>query len=580
MRSARLVAALATSLALVSVAACSDDDGGSPQPSPVIGVSVSAISSTAIRVTFSGRAGESYEIERAQGAGGAFALVHTIATLAAAGTQTYDDADLSIQTAYRYRVTAVRGSQRSPGSAEATTTTLAPGSFSADITGDITASRTLFADTVYTLKGFIHVTNGATLTIQPGTRILGDFATNGSSLFIMRGARIEAVGTSEFPIVFTSSRSAGSRQPGDWGGLIIVGNAPINRTGSIQLEGTGTQAGTASGTNYAVTYNGGTVASDNSGTLRYVRVEFAGFAPFPNQELNSFTFAAVGSGTRASFLQVLAGLDDSYEFFGGGFDLDHLVAYESGDDMFDMSEGFVGRLQYLIGMNSTVLLPSPNVQGGPASDPQGIENDGCDAGAAGCTDGHNSVPLNVPLVANFTLIGTGDVATSGTSGGTGMMLRRGTGGFYVNGVVARFARFGASIRDVATFARAGAVATPDLATADLALRNVLFASVPTVFQPASATQFEFDLVGNSITASAADAATLFAGLPAVGATPSVGSLDWTPTAGAAIATGGLTTFTGKIAAMAGTMVTGTSYRGAAEPGGAKWWQGWTVYSRN
>ncbi|HLF12677.1 MAG TPA: hypothetical protein VJA26_15855, partial [Gammaproteobacteria bacterium] len=291
-------------------------------------MSVSAISSTAIRITFPGRAGESYEIERGQGASGAFALVHTIATIDVAGTQTYEDAGLGIQSAYRYRVTALRGSQRSPASAEASTTTLAPGSFSADITGDITSSRTLFADTVYTLKGFIHVANGATLTIQPGTKILGDFGTNGSSLFIMRGARIEAVGTAEFPIVFTSSRSANSRQPGDWGGLIIVGNAPINRTGSIQLEGTGTQAGTTSGTNYAVTYNGGTVATDNSGTLRYVRVEFAGFAPFPNQELNSFTFAAVGSGTRASYLQVLAGLDDSYEFFGGGFDLDHLVAYE------------------------------------------------------------------------------------------------------------------------------------------------------------------------------------------------------------------------------------------------------------
>jgi hypothetical protein len=111
----------------------------------------------------------------------------------------------------------------------------------------------------------------------------------------------------------------------------------------VIVEGTGTD-GTAvvGGKNYEVLYSGGTTATDNSGTLQYVRVEFAGFAPSLNNELNSFTFAAVGSGTRASFLQSMAGLDDSYEFFGGGFDLDHLVAYETGDDMFDMSEGLSG----------------------------------------------------------------------------------------------------------------------------------------------------------------------------------------------------------------------------------------------
>ena len=84
-------------------------------------------------------------------------------------------------------------------------------------------------------------------------------------------------------------------------------------------------------------YNGGTVATDNSGTLAYVRVEFSGYAPVQDQEFNSFTFAAIGSGTRASYLESLAGLDDSYEFFGGGFDLDHLVAFETADDVLDMS---------------------------------------------------------------------------------------------------------------------------------------------------------------------------------------------------------------------------------------------------
>src|SRR5690606_32249695 len=152
------------------------------------------------------------------------------------------------------------------------------------IGSDITADRTLYADTVYTLSGFIHVANGATLTIQPGTRIEGDYDVPGSSLFILRGARIDARGTADEPIVFTSSRPEGQRMPGDWGGLILVGNGVLNRASPTILEGSGT--GIA---NPEVNYAGGTDNSDNSGVLQYVRVEFAGYATAPDAELNSFT---------------------------------------------------------------------------------------------------------------------------------------------------------------------------------------------------------------------------------------------------------------------------------------------------
>src|SRR5215510_4126623 len=294
-----------------------------------------------------------------------------------------------------------------------------------DICTDITADRTLSADTTYTLKGFIHVTNGATLTIPAGTTIKGGFEIVGSSLFIMRGAKIIANGTADKPIVFTSSRAAGQRQPGDWGGLIIVGNAIDNRTGSVEVEGTGTDGTTVqSGKNYQVLYSGGTTQTDNSGSLKYVRVEFAGYAPQSGFELNSFTFAAVGSQTRISYLQSLAGLDDAYEFFGGGLDGDHLVAYETGDDMYDMSEGFQGRLQFLIGFNSVQLTPRTGA-GSLATDLEGIENDGCFG--SGCTNGLNTTPYTLPLVANFTLVGCGNANCVGASGGYGMMLRRGTG---------------------------------------------------------------------------------------------------------------------------------------------------------
>jgi hypothetical protein len=451
----------------------------------------------------------------------------------------------------------------------------------ADITQDVTTSRTLYRDTTYTLKGFVHVTNGATLTIQDGTKILGDYNTLGSSLFVMRGAKIIARGTAERPIVFTSSRPAGSRQPGDWGGLLIIGNAVSNRAGTIEVEGTGTQAAGGSGQNYGVVYSGGTNDADDSGELSYVRVEFAGYAPSPDNELNSFTFAAVGIGTKLSYLQAMAGLDDSYEFFGGAVDGDHLVSYEAGDDHFDMSEGYHGRLQYLIAFQSTQLTQRTGA-GNPSSDPEGIENDGCNG--TGCTNGFDQQPRTIPVIANFTLVGTGDLATSGTNGGIGMMIRRGSGGYYVNGVVARYPRAGVSLRDAATYSRAGASAAPDLATTDLAIRSVLFAQTPTVFQAAAGTnvQNSFDLAGNGLVNSGATTASLFTAFPAtVGPTTPVTAFDWTPAAGSAAATGGLSTFSGKLsAAVSGTTIAGTSYVGAAAPGGPKWWAGWTTYTQN
>jgi len=582
----RRFVALAALPALLAAAACSDSDSPSgPTALPVIGVTATAVNSSSIKLTFTSRTGDnSYNIERAEGAAGTFASAGTVAAPGTAATVTFNDGSLKPQTLYRYRVTTVVGSALSTPSSEASVTTLAFGTFTAEISGDITTSRTLYADTTYTLKGFIHVTNGASLTIQAGTKIVGDFATVGSSLFIMRGAKIFSNGTADAPVVFTSSRAVGSRQPGDWGGLILVGNAPINRSGSVEVEGTATD-GTAvvSGKNYSVLYSGGNTLTDNSGTITYTRVEFAGYAPAANQELNSFTFAAVGSGTRISYLESLGGLDDAFEFFGGALDGDHLVAYETGDDMFDMSEGFSGRLQYLIGYNSVQLTPRTGA-GSLATDLQGIENDGCNG--SGCDNGFDTQPFTIPMVANFTLIGCGAQACAGgAAGGFGMMLRRGTGGYYVNGILGRFAAGGVSIRDANTFARAANAATPDLATSDLQVRNVFMSEVAnTPFQANTATpatQFSLDLTGNTITNSTATAASLFTGLPAVATAPAnTAALDWTPVTGAAVGTGGLATFTGRLQTKAGSFIVGTSYVGAAQPGGTKWWAGWTNYARN
>lgn len=447
-----------------------------------------------------------------------------------------------------------------------------PASCTATLSADITTSRTLYADTVYQLASYVHVTGATTvLTIQPGTVIRGQ---TGSALFVLPGAKIDANGTAAAPIVLTSDQTVGARKPGDWGGLILVGKGIINRAGTVELEGTG-----SSTANYAVNYNGGTDNADNSGTLRYVRVEFAGFGVAANQELNSFTFAAIGSGTTLEYLEALAGLDDSFEWFGGAVDAKYLVSYEAADDHFDSSEGHLGRNQFLIGFQS-LILPPRSGSGVLSADPQGFEVDGCgSASGSGCTLGFNSTPLNSPMFANFTMVGTGvnnDVAA--TTGGVGMVLRRGTAGFYVNGVVARWPRAGISLRDTDTQQRF----TDNLAV----VRNILVVETGTtagtnapLFE-AGTGRFTIDATANSLTTAAGSvtAASLFTALPTTPA--DAAALDWSlPTASPA-RTGGTGAFTGSLLTKGGTFVTGTAHVGAADPSGVKWWQGWTSYARN
>jgi hypothetical protein len=437
----------------------------------------------------------------------------------------------------------------------------------AEITTDITASRTFHAETTYTLSGFVHVREGATLTIEAGTKIVGDYDVPGSSLMVLPGARLRAMGTAEKPIVFTSERPAGLRQAGDWGGLILVGRGIINRGSPTILEGTGTGA-----SNPEVNYGGGTDNTDSSGELHYVRVEFAGYATATDAELNSFTFAAVGSGTQLDHLQSLYGLDDAFEWFGGAVDAKYLVSYEAGDDHFDISEGYVGRLQHLIAYQSVRVIPRA-AAGSPSTDPQGIENDGCNG--QNCSTGQNSQPYTVPMIANFTLVGTGPGVVDATSGGIGMMLRRGTGGYYVNGVVARWPRAAVSLRDQPTLDRTSG--------GQLVLQSVYFAENGPTFQAASGTtvQGTLDLSSHALEIAAGTTTTgsLFAKAPP--AVPgSAADIDWSLTGNSAARAGGISSFTGALAAKAGGFVLGTAYRGAADPNGAKWWEGWTAYARN
>ena len=544
---------LCACMALGALAACDSGTGTSDDLFAPTGLAVTASSPTSVTVTFNAVPGATgYEVQRAPGTSADFTPVGTTAG------SPFSDTGLEPAATYNYRVAAVRGAEKSDFTAGQAVTLLDRPVVT--LSTDITANRRFDSDTVYVLGAFVHVANGATLTIEEGTRIEG---LPNSALFVLRGAKILAIGTAAKPIVFTSNRPAGQRQPGDWGGLILVGNGIINRADPILLEGTNT-----GGTNVAVTYSGGTNNADDSGELRYVRVEFAGFGPAPDQELNSFTFAAIGSGTRLSYLQSMAGLDDSYEWFGGAVDANHLVSYEAGDDHFDASEGFSGRNQFLIAYQDTIIPPR-NGAGNTSTDPQGIENDGCNG--ANCVAGFSSQPYTVPIFANFTLVGLRNTPVSiPAAGGRGMVLRRGTGGFYVNGIVARWP-VAVSIRDAATNDR--------ITAGDLQVKNLLSVENATLFE-AGADRYSVDAAANAIESSAATTSSLFTAFPAPTAAHTAASFDWTPAAGSPAASGGLAAFTGALLTKAGAAVAGTSYRGAADPAGAKWWAGWTVYARN
>jgi hypothetical protein len=246
------------------------------------------------------------------------------------------------------------------------------------LAGNLTSSVLLKGDVNYILDGWIYVKNGVTITIEPGTIIKGKSGTK-ASLIVERGGKIMAEGTAQKPIVFTSDKPAGQRTAGDWGGIIICGNAPINPTGGeAEIEG-------GVGSKY-----GGTNASDNSGILKYVRIEFAGYAFAPDKEINGLTLGGVGSGTVVDYVQISYSNDDSYEWFGGSVSCKHLIAFSGLDDEFDTDYGFSGNIQYAVG------LRDPNIA--DISKSNGFESDN---DATGSTNG----PITNPKFANVSLYG-------------------------------------------------------------------------------------------------------------------------------------------------------------------------------
>ena len=207
------------------------------------------------------------------------------------------------------------------------------------VTADITSNVTWTKDKVYELTRLITVRNNATLTIQAGTVIRSNALA--SALVITRGAKLIANGTAAEPIVFTSNNIAGSRSRGNWGGIVILGKARYNVNNGVNyIEGISQNINTEFGGGLTPDDN------DNSGSLKYVRIEFAGFVFSPNNELNGLTLGAVGKGTTIEHVQVSYSNDDSFEWFGGSVNCKYLVAFNGLDDDFDVDNGFKGIVQY------------------------------------------------------------------------------------------------------------------------------------------------------------------------------------------------------------------------------------------
>ncbi len=264
------------------------------------------------------------------------------------------------------------------------------GSSTVTVNSAITTNTTWTSNNVYLIQGVIYVKNGATLTIQPGTVILGDKSIANSSLVISKGAKINAVGTSSNPIVFTSNQAAGSRAVGDWGGVIILGKATLNRPG-----GTANIEGITAATDNE--YGGGANPDneDNSGNLKYVRIEYGGYVFATDQEINGLTLGAVGRNTIIDYVQCSFINDDAFEWFGGTVNASHLVAYRCLDDDFDTDFGYSGSVQFALSVRDPQISDQSS-----ASTSEGFESD-TDGGTGTSTPATTCVFSNVTVVGPF-----------------------------------------------------------------------------------------------------------------------------------------------------------------------------------
>jgi hypothetical protein len=406
------------------------------------------------------------------------------------------------------------------------------------LTGTIETSVTLPRGK-YTLRGYVYVASGATLTFAPGTIVCSDSVQKGA-LIIEKNAKLFAEGTASQPIIFTTGRPPATRQPGDWGGIVLLGNAPTNRPTPPVIEG---------GINR--TY-GGNIPNDNSGALRYVRIEFAGIAADPNSEINSLTMGGVGSATVIEYVQTSYGNDDSFEFFGGVNNCKYLIAYATADDDFDFDFGYRGSIQF------GIALRDPNfVDPGDAGNGVECDNDGT---------GTTAQPYTKPILSNFTWVGpNGQAASNGTvlnNHNFNQRWRRSTQFEVHNSILMGYNKAGFSIESDSTvqFYKDGRAI----------FKNNLVHALTAHFRAATnpiMTSAEVE------TQALSQGNTKHATHTEIGLTAPLNltAPNFTPLAGSPALSGA--DFTGL-----GSFFTVTNYRGAVPTGATNWLGGWTSFT--
>lgn len=353
--------------------------------------------------------------------------------------------------------------------------------------------------------------NETLLTILPGTIIYGEGATSGF-LAIARSSKIFAEGTAAEPIIFTSDSATGPGR-GQWGGLILNGRAPINA--GLEAEGEG---GTGK--------YGGTNAADNSGILRYVRIEYGGTEISTDNEVNGLTLGGVGNATEIDYVQIHANLDDGIEFFGGNVNVKHLVVSCPGDDAIDWDTGYTGLIQFAVVTQGCDLLGN-----------NGIEADNGEAD-------HDATPRSSPTLSNLTFVGN----LTGADSPNGILLRRGTDATIANAIVTDFASACLAIRDDATYA------------ADPQIDHTIF-DCANDFETGD-TDSEEDVFNAGTGNSMAD--------PQLTNTSLAGNdPNFAPASGSPAASGG--------DVPAGSFFEAATYLGAFDPAGADWTDGWTNF---
>ena len=285
-----------------------------------------------------------------------------------------------------------------------------------DVRGLISTNTTWKKDFVYRLRGYVYVINGATLTIEAGTKIVSSKDSAGV-LIVTPACKIIADGTSALPIVFTSDEDTPA--PGDFGGVIIAGNAKVNGNHAVIEGGLDVQYQSFGGNNDA----------DNSGTLKYVRIEYAGKAVNPGDEVNGLSLYGVGNGTTIDYVQVSRGYDDAFEIFGGAVNCKHLIAYNSADDDFDFDDGYRGKIQFAISFKDPTF-----------TDPKGVSGDfsnNIEVDNVNPSNGFllSRAPITSPVMSNFTAVGPNNTGGTSADYGFGMRWRRGSQFIFANSVV-------------------------------------------------------------------------------------------------------------------------------------------------